>query len=99
MPNPTPNPDPWILNTEKLLERLEKCRDLVMHIPIRSLEETQLGIRYALCEIVNLQEHLRFTLELHRDAQVRFRKLAEAPVGQPRAVAASRDTQKRNFGT
>lgn len=71
-------PDPWILNTEKLLEKLEKCRELVMHIPISSLEQTQLGIRYALTEICNLQETLRFTLELHRDAQKRFAKLAEA---------------------
>lgn len=81
MLNPTPEklPDPWILNTEKLLEKLEKCRELVMHIPISSLEQTQLGIRYALTEIVNLQETLRFTLELHREAQQRFAKLAEKP--------------------
>jgi len=71
-------PDPWIYNTEKLLEKLEKCRQLVMDIPIRTLEETQLGIRYALTSICNLQEDLRFTLELHREAQQRFARLAEA---------------------
>jgi len=83
-------PDPWILNTEKLLERLETCREKVMNIPIRSLEETQLGIRYALTEIVNLQEHLRFTLELHREAQQRFAKLAE----KPKQVKRRGDTQE-----
>jgi len=67
-------PDPWILNTEKLLEKLEKCREQVMNIPIRSLEETQLGIRYALTEICNLQETLRCVLMLHREAQQRFAK-------------------------
>ena len=77
MPNKLP--DPWILNTEKLLERLEKCRQHVMNIPISSLEQTQLGIRYALTEIVNLQEHLRFVLLLHREAQARFAQLAEKP--------------------
>ena len=54
-----------------------------MNIPIRSLEETQLGIRYALTEIVNLQEHLRRVLQLHREAQARFAKKAEAQ-RQPR---------------
>ena len=70
-------PDPWILNTEKLLERLEKCRKAVMDIPICSLERTHLGIRYALTEIVNLQEHLQYCLQYHREAQARFAKLAE----------------------
>jgi len=90
-------PDPWILNTEKLLERLEKCRQQVMDIPIRSLEETQLGIRYALTEIVNLQEHLRFTLELHREAQQRFAKLAEKPT-QPKRRGASQAAKLVSFG-
>jgi hypothetical protein len=70
-------PDPWILNTEKLLERLEKCRKAVMDIPIRSLEETHNGIRFALTEIVNLQDHLRYVLQYHREAQARFAKLAD----------------------
>ena len=60
-----------------------KCRSHVMNIPIRSLEETQLGIRYALTEIVNLQEHLRCVLQLHREAQARFGKKAEAQRGRP----------------
>jgi len=90
-------PDPWILNTEKLLEKLEKCRDLVMQIPIRSLEETQLGIRYALTEIANLQETLRFTLELHREAQQRFAKLAERPT-QPNRRAAKQKAKLVSFG-
>ncbi len=84
-------PDPWIINTEKLLEKLEKCRESVMNIPIRSLEETQLGIKYALTDIVNLQETLRFVLLLHREAQNRFGKLAESkPVEDTKANASAK---------
>jgi hypothetical protein len=83
--------NPWILDTEKLLERLEKCRESVMNIPIRSLEETQLGIRYALTEIVNLQDHMRIVLQLYREAQQRFAKLAEAkPVQDTQANASAK---------
>jgi hypothetical protein len=70
-------PDPWIINTEYLLEKLEKCRESVMNIPIRSLEETQLGIRYALTEIVNLQDRMRYVLEYYRQAQQRWAKKAQ----------------------
>ncbi len=88
-------PDPWILNTEKLLEKLEKCREKVMNIPIRSLEETQLGIRYALTEICNLQEHLRFVLLLHREAQQRFaRKADELATDRQRLFHAAKSDAK-----
>jgi hypothetical protein len=81
-------PDPWLLDTEKLIERLAKCRQLVMHIPISSLEQTQLGIRYALTEILNLEDHLRYCLQYHREAQARFAKLAQGkPVKETRTNA------------
>jgi hypothetical protein len=71
-------PDPWILSTEKLLERLEECREAVMNIPtLRGLDERHQWQRYALTKIVNLQDTLRYCVQYQREAQARFAKLAE----------------------
>jgi hypothetical protein len=70
-------PNPWILDSETLIKRLENCRTLVMNIPISSLQETHVGIKHALNAICNLQEDVRYVLELHREAQQRFAKLAK----------------------
>jgi hypothetical protein len=78
-PLPDKLPNPWLLDTELLLRKLEQCRELVMQIPISSPAATQDGIKIALNAVCTLQNDLRFLLHLHREGQRSFaRKATEA---------------------
>ena len=75
-PLPDKLPNPWLLDTELLLRKLEQCRELVMQIPISNPTATHEGIKRALNAIFNLQNDLRFVLHLHREGQRSFAKKA-----------------------
>ena len=73
-PLPDKLPNPWLLDTELLLRKLEQCRELVMQIPISNPAATQDGIKIALNAVCTLQNDLRFLLHLHREGQRAFAK-------------------------
>jgi hypothetical protein len=68
-------PDPWLFDSEKLLQELDRCRELVLLIPAPT-HETHFAINNALDAIWNLQENLRYLLLLHREGQNRFARYA-----------------------
>jgi len=78
-PLPDKLPNPWLLDTELLLRKLEQCRELVTQIPISNPAATHQGIKIALTTISNLQNDLRFLLHLHREGQRAFARKAEPP--------------------
>jgi hypothetical protein len=65
-------PDPWLFDTEALLTQLDRCREIIMNIPISDPQSTHLGINRAVNAIWDLQTHLRFLLHLHREGQRQF---------------------------
>ncbi len=67
-------PDPWHFDSEALLQELDRCRELVLQIPISDSKATHFGINIAIDAIWNLREHLRFLLALHREGQRAFAK-------------------------
>lgn len=67
-------PDPWLFDSEALLKQLDRCRELVLRIPITDTQDIHFGINIAVDAIWNLQEQLRFLLRLHRDGQRSFAK-------------------------
>ena len=81
-PLPDNLPNPWLLDTELLLRKLEQCRELVMQIPISKPAATQDGIKIALNAVCTLQNDLRFLLHLHREGQRAFARKAE-PLKKP----------------
>jgi hypothetical protein len=68
-------PDPWLFDTEALLTQLDRCREIIMNIPITDAQSTHLGINRAVNAIWDLQTHLRFLLHLHKEGQ---RQIARA---------------------
>src|SRR6266550_2664525 len=58
-PLPDKLPNPWLLDSELLLRKLEQCRELVMQIPISNPAATHEGIKIAVTTISNLQSDLR----------------------------------------
>jgi len=76
-PLPDKLPNPWLLDTELLLRKLEQCRELVMQIPISNPDATQNGIKIALNAVCTLQDDLRFLLHLHREGQRAFARRVE----------------------
>jgi hypothetical protein len=57
-------PDPWLFDSEALLKQLDRCRELVVRIPITDTQDIHFGINIAVDAIWNLQEQLRFLLRL-----------------------------------
>jgi hypothetical protein len=76
-------PDPWLFDSQSLLGELDRCRELVLQIPISSPNATHFGINVAVSALWNLRDNLRHLLAMHRDMQRDFAKRAErlrAPV-------------------
>jgi hypothetical protein len=71
-------PDPWLFDSEALLRELDRCRELVMKIPVSDLNATHFGINIAIDAIWNLQQNLRYLLHLHREGQRQFSRGATA---------------------
>jgi hypothetical protein len=67
-------PDPWLFDSEALLRELDRCRELVLEIPITNPNATHFGINVAVTAIWNLRENLRYLLALHREGQRAFAK-------------------------
>jgi hypothetical protein len=65
-------PDPWLFDSESLLRELDRCRELVLEIPISNSNATHFGINIAVTAIWNLRENLRYLLALHREGQRAF---------------------------
>jgi len=82
-------PDPWLFDSESLLRELDRCRELVLEIPISNSNATHFGISIAVTAIWNLRENLRYLLALHREGQRAFAKQsAEAERKQQKKTAA-----------
>jgi hypothetical protein len=71
-------PDPWLFDSEALLRELDRCRELVINIPVSDPNATHFGINIALDAIWNLQQNLRYLLHLHREGQRQFSRRATA---------------------
>jgi hypothetical protein len=82
-------PDPWLFDSESLLRELDRCRELVLEIPITNPNATHFGINVAVTAIWNLRENLRYLLALHREGQRAFVKQnIEAEHKQQKKTAA-----------
>ena len=98
--NPTPEqthakrtpdklPDPWLFDSESLLRELDRCRELVLQIPIADHHATHFGINVAIDALWNLRETLRELLRIHREGQRAFAKQnIEAEHKQQKKTAA-----------
>jgi hypothetical protein len=67
-------PDPWLFDSEALLNELDRCRELVLQIPITNANATHFGINVAVNALWNLQQNLRYLLHLHSEGQRAFRQ-------------------------
>jgi hypothetical protein len=80
-------PDPWLFDSEALLRELDRCREIVLQIPITNPNATHFGIQLAVNAIYSLTENLRYLLHLHRDQQRSIRRKHEkslsAALAQP----------------
>ena len=70
-------PDPWLFDSESLLRELDRCREIVLQIPITNPNATHFGIQLAVNAIYNLTENLRYLLHLHREQQRSIRRQHE----------------------
>jgi hypothetical protein len=71
-------PDPWLFDSEKLLRELDRCREMVLLIPVNGDQHaTHFAINIAINAIWNLREQLRYLLSLHREGQRAFAKKAK----------------------
>lgn len=99
---PAKLPDPWLFDSEALLRELDRCREIVLQIPISNPNATHFGIQLAVNAIYNLTENLRYLLHLHREQQRSIRRqheetladalAAEIP-GKPKVVRLHAQTQ------
>src|SRR5437762_11514896 len=75
-------PDPWLFDSEALLRELDRCREIVLQIPITNPNATHFGIQLAVNAIYNLTENLRYLLHLHREQQRSIRKQHDQSAGE-----------------
>jgi hypothetical protein len=64
--------EPWLADSEWLLSELAKAREQILRIPFRL--ETQSDIEAATGRIFNLEQRLRYMLNLQREGQRAFAK-------------------------
>lgn len=70
-------PDPWLIESEFLMNELERVRELVLKIPIHN--DTVLPSNSVIDAIWRLEKQLRFLLHLHKEGQRSFAKKAQTP--------------------
>src|SRR5262249_46166624 len=80
-------PDPWLFDSEKLLNELGRIAELVDHIPIADSHATHFAINRAAQAIYDLRETLRFLLHLHREQQRSIRRQHEENLPHPVSAA------------
>ena len=91
---PSALPDPWLFDSQALLRELDRCREMVLLIPVNGdVNATHFAINNAVSAIWNLREHIRYLLHLHREGQREFAK--KAPFATPMANPAVK-TNRRN---
>src|SRR3954468_1014135 len=69
-------PDPWLADSEWLLQELAKARESILRIPLRLNDASD--IKSAVDRIWALEQQLRFLLHLHKEGQRQFVKRATA---------------------
>lgn len=81
-PKPAPDPathaqlpDPWLFDSEELINALDKIRETILRIP-NATHEVHLRTLAAIDEVWRLREHLRELLALHRAMQRSFAQRA-----------------------
>ena len=60
-----------------LLRELDRCRELVLEIPVSNPNATHMGINIAVYALWNLRDTLRELLRIHSEAQDAFARKAE----------------------
>lgn len=77
-------PDPWLFDSEKLIRELDRCREMVLLIPVNGdTQATHIGINNAISAIWNLREQLRYLLHLHKQGQREFARKASNVTATP----------------
>src|SRR5262245_12569625 len=76
-------PDPWLFDSESLLRKLDRCRELVLEISIAHPHQTHFDINIAVNALWNLRENLRYLLALHREGQRAFAKQSAEAEPEP----------------
>lgn len=90
--NLTPDkmPDPWLFDSEKLLRELDRCREMMLLVPITTAEHKNrfFQLNIAIDALWNLRETLRYLLSIHHDGQRAFAKKADSlKTPQPSTVS------------
>ena len=67
-------PNPWLVDSEFLLNELARLRELILKIPAHN--DSILPINTAIDSIWRTEQQLRYLLQLHRSAQKEFAKKA-----------------------
>src|ERR1700693_1871709 len=79
-------PDPWLFDSERLLNELDRIRELGCHIPVTGDSQAlHFGTQSAIDALWHLREQIRNLLALHIDGQRAFAKKVktnDAPTAQ-----------------
>ena len=61
-------PDPWLFDSEHLLRELARCREMILLIPAKEAA-AHFAINVAITANWNLEQHLRYLLQLRSEGQ------------------------------
>ncbi len=87
-------PDPWLADSEWLLEELAKTRQAVLRVPFALNSASD--IKSVIDRIWSLEETLRYLLRLHREGQRSFaRKAAKSAASKDRKAKTIKVIQLR----
>ena len=82
-------PQPWLADSEWLLQELAKTREQILRIPFRL--DNASDIKSAIDRIWRLEQDLRFFLHLHREGQNAFARKAQTQERKTRKKAGLKD--------
>ncbi len=68
-------PNPWLFDTQELINTLDRIRETILRIP-NATHEVHLRTLAAIDELWRLREHLRELLRIHREMQRSFAQRA-----------------------
>jgi len=86
-------PDPWLADSEWLLQELTKTRETILRIPFTLNNASD--IKSAIDRIWHLETTLRYLLHLHREGQRSFAK-QQADAERPAKVSPKQPKQRSN---
>src|ERR1700730_734008 len=78
-------PQPWLADSEWLLQELAKTREQILRIPFQL--DNASDIKSAIDRIWRLEQDLRYFLHLHREGQRSFARRADAQERKTRKKA------------